>query len=339
MFHTLRNIGPMLEIAHAVEELCPDAWMLNYTNPEAKLVEGVSRLSRVKAVGLCHGEQMGMDQLALFLNRPKEEIEADACGLNHFGFFTRIVEKGTGKDLYPELRERERSADWLAHWDEYGLSRLMFRTYGLWPYPGANHIGEYIAWSDEMLASAKLQYFFDPAERDPWQDLRTPDFVYSLSSNPTSRELFPQKANLSDDAYQQAFTMGENGLSGSHEYGIPIAEAIYFDIPTHIGAVNMPNTDYVKKLPQGMVVEIPALVDGNGIHPKGGFELPTAITSMISLQGAIHELVIDAYSECSKNKLLQAILLDPTVSSYNNAVALIDEMCVRQKEILPRLEW
>ena len=88
-----------------------------------------------------------------------------------------------------------------------------------------------------------------------------------------------------------------------------------------------------------MVVEVPADVDGNGVHPIHCPELPSAITSMINTQGTIHELILDAYFEQSRNKLLQAILLDPTVSSYNNAVALINEMCERQKKLLPPMKW
>ena len=340
MFHTLRNLGPMLEIARTMERVCPDAWLLNYTNPEAKLVEAISKLTRIKVVGLCHGEQMGMDQLAEFLQLPKDEIEAEAVGLNHFGWFTKVVRKADGADLYPLLREKERSIDWLAHWDEFGLSRLMFRTFGLWPYPGTNHIGEYLAWSDEMLASTKIQYFFDPAEHDPWQDGKLPEFVYSFSSNPTSRPLFPeQKPFAGDPGFHRSFSFTERGLSGSNEYGIPIAEAIAFDRPVRIGAVNMANRGYVPGLPEGMAVELPAMVDGAGIHPVRTAALPTAVTAMIAQQGAIHSLLIEAYAEQSKNKLLQAMLIDPTVSNYHNAVALIDEMCLRQQDILPALHW
>ena len=340
MFHTLRNMGPMLEIARTMERVCPDAWLLNYTNPEAKLVEAVSKLTSVKVVGLCHGEQMGMDQLSEFMQIPKEEIEADAVGFNHFGWFTRVVRKSTGEDLYPLLRAKEREIDWLAHWDEFGLSRLMFRTYGLWPYPGTNHIGEYIAWSDEMLASTKIQYFYDPVEQDPWNGGKTPEFVYSFSSNPTSRPLFPDKAHFAGDpGFSQSFSLREGGLTPSHEYGIPIAEAIAFDLPCRIGSVNMGNKGYVPGLPEGMAVELPAMADGTGIHPIVMPALPTAVTAMIAQQGAIHELLIQAYAEKSRNKLLQAILLDPTVSNYNNAVALINEMCERQQGILAELHW
>jgi alpha-galactosidase len=88
-----------------------------------------------------------------------------------------------------------------------------------------------------------------------------------------------------------------------------------------------------------MVIEMPALADGNGIHPHICDALPTAVASMISTQGAIHKLVIEAYEEKSRNKLLQAMLLDPTISSYNNAVALINDMCELQKELLPPMHW
>lgn len=108
MFHTFRNLLPMLKIAKEMEKGCPDAWLLNYTNPEAKLIEGISRLSKTKAVGLCHGERVGIGQLAMFLCMPEERIGASAVGLNHFGWFTKIWDKETGQDLYPKLREQEK---------------------------------------------------------------------------------------------------------------------------------------------------------------------------------------------------------------------------------------
>jgi len=336
MFHTLRNLPPIIEIARAMERGCPEAWLLNYTNPEAKLVEGVSRLTKTKAVGLCHGIGGGIAQLAAFLGLPAERIGASPVGLNHFGWFTKVWDKETGEDLYPRLREREREADWLAHWDELALSRIMLRTYGLWSYPGANHIGEYIAWSDGFLAGQSVQYHFDPASEDPWAAKKPPQFVYSLSGNVMGRELFPPPGG--GDRYAEVFDP-EREIRTSGEFGIPIARAVFFGEPAEIGAVNMPNRGYAPDLPEGMVIELPALADGGGIHPHGCDPLPVAVASMISTQGAIHRLVIEAYAEKSRNKLLQAVLLDPTVSSYNNAVALIDEMCERQKDILPPMYW
>ena len=99
------------------------------------------------------------------------------------------------------------------------------------------------------------------------------------------------------------------------------------------------NHGYAPNLPDNMVVEIPAVVDGDGIHPQKTEKIPTALASMIAVQGAITQLIYEAYKEKSKNKLLQAMLLDPTVSSYRNAVELIDEMFEKQKEILPEMHW
>lgn len=338
MFHTLRNLGPTLHIAHRMEELCPDAWLINYTNPEAKLVEAVCKLTKIHAVGVCHGFEMGVDQAAKMLERKPEELEVTGYGLNHFGWLTAIKEKGTGKDLYPELRRKEAQSHYLANWDEVGLSRMMMRTYGLYPYPGTNHIGEYIAWSDEFLASTKIQYFFDPVRDKPWETGKPPRFVYDFCSNPTGIA-FSEKDKNKDEEYRERFVIGKDGLTRSSEYGIPIMEAIAFDLNRHIPSLNQLNKGQIPGIMENMCVEGPCILNGDGIHPVKVEALPPAVTAMINLQGAIHQLVIEAYTEHSKNKLLQAMLLDPTVSNYNNAVALIDEMCERQKEILPKLHW
>jgi alpha-galactosidase len=338
MFHTLRNLPPMLHIAQRMEALCPDAWLINYTNPEAKLVEAIHRLTNIRAVGVCHGYEMGMQQMAHILGMKREDIDAVGYGLNHFGWFTSVTEKATGRDLYPLLREKENECHWLAEWDGIGLSRMMFRTYGLYPYPGTNHIGEYIAWSDEFLASTKIQYFFDPVREHPWETKQTPRFVYDFSSNPTGIDIHDKNRSKNDE-YEQIFTLHNGELRGSAEYGIPIIEAIVFDLKRHIPSLNMPNTGTMPGILEGMCVEGPCVIDANGIHPQSVQALPTAITAMINIQGAIHRLIIEAYAEKSKNKLLQAMLLDPTISNYNNAVALIDEMCERQKEILPPMAW
>ncbi len=319
MFHTLRNLPPMLHIAHRMEALCPDAWLLNYTNPEAKLVEAISKLTKIKAVGICHGFAMGLDQIAWILNMQKDEVFAQAHGLNHFGWFTSITDKD-GNDLYPLLKEKEKECNWLAEWDGIGLSRIMLRTYGLYPYPGTNHIGEYLPWSDAFLASSKAQ------------------FIYDFSSNPTGVDLH-DKIEDKQDAYDKAFSLKNNELTVSGEYGVPIIEAIVFNQSTYFPSLNMLNKDTMPGIIDGMCVEGPCIVDGNGIHPQKVNELPTAITAMINTQGYIHRLLIEAYEKKSKAILLQAILLDPTISTYNNAYALIEDVFEKEKDILPEFTW
>jgi len=338
MFHALRNMGATLHIAHRMEVLCPDAWLINYTNPEAKLVEAVLKLTKIRAVGVCHGFGMGVEQVANLLGKEVKELEVTGYGLNHFGWFTSIKEKETGEDLYPVLKKKERESNWLAQWDSVGLSRMMLRTYGLFPYPGTNHVGEYVAWSDEFLASSKIQYFFDPVSEKPWETKKHPRFVYDFGSNPT-RIPFSAKDPDKDEEYLKMFKIGEKGLKQSVEYGIPIIEAIVFDKNQYFPALNVLNKGQIPGIMRNMCVEGPCIINGDGIHPVSVEELPPAISAMINQQGTIHKLVIEAYVEKSKNKLLQAMLLDPTISNYNNAVALIDEMCEREKDILPELSW
>ena len=188
------------------------------------------------------------------------------------------------------------------------------------------------------MASSKIQYFFDPVREQPWETKRTPRFVYDFTSNPTAIA-FSDKDPDKEQEYLKKFAIGENGLTRSVEYGIPIIEAIVFDLKRYMPSLNLLNKGQMPGVMHDMCVEGPCMVDGNGIHPIPVEPLPAAVTAMINQQGTIHQLVIEAYTEKSKNKLLQAMLLDPTVSSYQNAVALIDEICDRQKEILPELHW
>lgn len=340
MFHTLRNLGPMLEIARTMEKVCPDAWFINYTNPEAKLVEAVSKLTSIKIVGLCHGLDMGVHQLGEFLERDPEEIGFEGGGLNHFGFFTKIWDKKTGEDLYPLFREKERKANRLAQFDHVGLSRTMYHIYGYYPYPGTNHCGEYVSYADDFYAGLSLQFRYDPIREQLWKEgSRTPDFVYSASGNSLDKGLF-DSVQTQESWVEQAYTYDKSKVCPSQEYAIPIIEAIFFDDEVQLNAVNLPNKGAIRGLPDDMVVETQAIVNGRGISLKPmTVDLPTAVIGTIHIQGTIHKLLLEAFVEKSKTKLLQAILLDPQAPTYYQACAMIDEMCELQKDILPALEW
>jgi len=340
LFHTLRNMGPMLDIAQAMQQLCPEAWLINFTNPEAKLVEAISRLSTIKVVGLCHGVYMGREQLARILELPEADIETVACGLNHFGWFQKIQRRSTGEDLYPRLTANESQAHWLAAWDEIALSRILFRTFGLWPYPGANHCGEYFRWSRDFFAGDRFQYFHDPVWGAAWEQTPPPTFLYSTVANPNAVPFFPEKpVEQLYPEFDATSEMQPDALQPSGEDAVRLIEALCFDQAMDFPALNLPNHGAIPGLDDELVVEIPARADGRGIQRQRLEPLPEGVTAMIRLQGSIHKLLIEAYQERSRNKLLQAVLLDPTVSSYANAVAMINEMCELQKELLPVLEW
>ncbi len=340
MFHTLRNLGPMLEIARTMERVCPDAWFINYTNPEAKLVEAISKLTFIKIVGLCHGLDMGIDQLCEFLEMKPEEIGVEGGGLNHFGFFTKIWDKASGKDLYPLFHEKEQQANRLAQFDHMALSRTMYQIYGYYPYPGTNHCGEYVSFAEDFYAGLSLQFRYDPMREQLWKKgSRTPDFVYCANGRSLDKQLY-ETVQTQGAWVEQAYTYDKAKVQASHEYAIPIIEAIFFDDEIQVNAVNLPNQGAIKGLPDDMVVETQAIVNGRGIALKPmTVELPTAVIGTIHIQGTIHKLLLEAFIEQSKTKLLQAVLLDPAAPTYYQACAMIDEMCELQKDILPDLQW
>lgn len=333
LFHALRQFGPLLEIARAIERLAPDALFINFSNPEHKVCEAITRLTNVKVVGLCHGYFQGARQVSALLERPLDELDLAAAGINHFTWFQRIRDRATGEDLYPELREREHAANWVSDWHEVGLSRILFRRFGLWPSPSANHIGEYLSWADDYVP-AQLQYFHDPADGSPWREgAETPEWYYEIRFADTDRPYQPAKH--AQKSLQDA--LADRPLVSSEELAIPIIEWVACGVERDLPAVNVPNRGAIPGLPDDMVVEVAATVEDGRLVPVPVEPLPEAVFAMVRLQGSIHKLLVEAYAEESKAKLLQAVLLDPVVDNHNRAVAMVDELLELQKDILPPL--
>ncbi len=331
MFHALRNIGPVVAVAKQMERQCPDAWMLNFSNPEQRLCEAVTRLTRIKNIGLCHGVFMGRHQIAEMLGLPQEQLQTKACGLNHFTFFQEIRHKHTGDDLYPALRKVEQQAPWLTRWHELALGRVLFRTFGLWPSPATNHYGEYIRWASEFMAS-ELHYYYDAMEGKPWETGKIPEFVYTIDGVNTNRPWRAEEQSPVTEHHEH----DDQALRPSGELAIPIMEGLLFDKAKELDAVIVENKGYIPNLPVGATVEVPAYVDKNGIKPLKMEPLPEALAALMRTQCSIQQLLVECYAERSRKKLLQALLLDPTVNSYRQAVEMMNEMIALQQDLLPQ---
>ena len=339
LFHALRNMAPSLEIARAVERICPDAWLLNFTNPLTKLCEAQTHLTGARVIGLCHGILHGEEQVCRILDHPLDDLEAYACGLNHFSWFQTLRSRRTGEDLYPRLRARERGAHWLSDWDEIALSRILLRTFGLYPSPGANHVGEYLRWAEEFLGSSALQFFYDPRDGHPWETGDVPTWIYNLSDDPTHTALFPERPLPRIKPSREAREGQGERIRPSGELAVPIMEGLACGCSVELPAVNVPNAGWIPGLPDGTVVEVPATADAAGLHPRRMDPLPEAIGALLSLQGSINRLLVRAFEEGSRDVLLQALLLDPTTHSYRQAVELVDRFFEIQGPALPPLAW
>lgn len=335
LFHALRQFGPLLEIARTIERLAPDALFLNFSNPEHKVCEAISRLTSVKVVGLCHGYFYGVRQISSLLDLPRELLDLPAAGINHFTWFQAVRDRETGEDLYPRLREVEHEVNWVSDWHEIGLSRILFRRFGLWPSPSANHLGEYLSWADDYVP-AQLQYFHDPADGSPWADgATTPEWHYHIGLVDTERGYHAPRTDETASSLQDS--LEGRPLESSEELAIPIIEWVGCGVERDLPAVNVPNRGAIPGLPDEMVVEVPADVVDGALVPRRMDPLPEGILAMVQRQGSIHKLLVEAYVEQSQAKLLQAILLDPIVDNHNRAVAMLDEFLVLQKDVLPPL--
>jgi alpha-galactosidase len=322
-----------------MEQLCPNAILLNFSNPEHKICEALTRLTFIKAVGLCHGVFMGREQLSKLLEVPLTDLQTKACGINHFTWFQEIKQKSTGEDLYPKLKEIEQKGDWLADWHELALGRILFRRFGQWPSPASNHYGEYLRWAGEFVIP-QLQFFYDPYDGHPWENNQIPEGVYTVDRVNYDREWTKDwtKKLLPVGSTEEIQLQNEDGsFKSSGEIATLIMESVVTDKKEWLEAVNVPNKGTIPNLPDDLVVEVPAYSDASGIHPVKMQAIPEGIAATIRLHASIHQLLVEAYHEQSKDKLLQAILIEPTVNSYRNAVQMCNEMLSLQKEVLPPL--
>ena len=312
LFHALRNFELMIPICRDMEDLCPEALLLNYTNPESRIVRAVTDLTRIRAIGLCHGAWMARNGICQVLGHSEDEFDMVSGGLNHFFWVTRITDHATGADLYPAFRERALTDPDCPEMPP--LVRKLLEVFGLYTIPSDDHVGEYLSFASEFTGLT-------------WH--------YGGEVRPVPRQE-PPAALPWLEPYASGEKPIEEVLGDSGELGVPIIRAQVLNRRTWADAVNVPNRGgFVPGLPQDVVVEVPAWVDGAGVRPEVLDPLPEAITAFCRTQASIQKLLVEAYRERSRNLLLQALLLDPVVDSVKNAEALLDDMLTLQRDYLP----
>jgi len=313
LFHAMRNFEQVIPICHDMEELCPDAPVLNFTNPESRIAMAIHAMTKIKAFGLCHGVITATSGASAILERPQEDLDIVSGGLNHFFWFTKVADRKTGEDLYPKLRERICNDPDCP--SAPPLVRKMVEIFGHYTYPGPDHIGEYLSFAHEFTG---LKWPFG-------QECRS----------------VPKQADDSEQSWLDKYVSGEKPMDErvagrSSELAIPIILGVEMNRKSWAAAVNVPNDGaYVAELPTDAVVEVPAWVDGSGVHPQKIGPLPEAISAFCRTQVSLQKLLIQAYIKRSKNLLLQALLLDPVVHSVANAERMLDDMLELQKDYLP----
>ena len=342
--HTARNLPVVTAIARDMEDLCPDAWYLNFTNPMIRLTWAVQRFSRIKVVGMCHqlmwGYAIAMAILAErygvsipdgfnvhtnYENKPflepvmaagYQHLDIKAAGINHFTWAYDIRDRKTGQDLYPQLRRR-----WLTGYrqDFEPLSRELFEIFGLMPTPGDAHVCEYLPW------------VHDPVAR-PWEK-------YHLTLQSFRGNL---RRRADRRALAEAIIRGEHSpdeLRNLPSEGIPeIAEALAFNDNTYYQQLNLPNNGLIPNLPSDAIVEVPGVISSMEIHGLNMKPLPEPIAELCRRELSYSSLVVDACYHGDQDLALQALLFDPMVNDIDRARAILSDFLSEFAEYLPQFE-
>jgi alpha-galactosidase len=315
VFRGLRTVPVVLGIARDMAEVCPDAWLLNYTNPLAIVVRAVAEASSIKVIGLCHSVFWTIDTLAGYLGVPRDEIDAESAGLNHHAFLLRLEHRG--RDLYPDLRrfiEAGRTPD-----DNLVRSDL-FRRLGFYLTESSEHHAEYNPWfiGKRDAAGDTVERFHVPIG----------EYLDRVAHN---LDEYAETRRMLDAG--EAFEIEQSG-----EYAATIAEAMTTGVPTRIVGNVVNHGALIPNLEAAACVEVPCLVDGLGVHPVAMGDLPLHLAAYIRGAVDMQGLTVRAAIEHDRDAVYHAVMTDPIVQSHltlDDTWRLTDAMIEAEAEWLP----
>jgi alpha-galactosidase len=330
LLHTLRNVPMLLDIAHDMEVLCPTALLVNFTNPESRICLALDRYTDIAYTGLCHGLTMGLEMVSDITGIELADLQGKAAGLNHFCWFLDIRRQSTGEDVYPLLWERapcyEPSGP---HQESHSLCRRLFRTFGLFPYAGDNHTGEYLPYAHEFCGTGGPPW-------ELWEDgfgrLATRIRGIADGTRPVP-EVWGRAPTPEDYATENIDRLG---LFPSGEYAMPIITGMADNRDNYIPALNIRNNGCIENLPDWAVVEIPGIASADGLRGLHIGALPDACVAPLLTQVYVQSLAVDAAVKGSRELALQALLVDPVIQSWEAAEKMLDELLKVHARYLPQ---
>jgi alpha-galactosidase len=303
VFNGARHVPPILDICRDMEELCPDAWLMNYTNPMAIISWAVSDYTRIKNVGLCHSVPNTARTLARYMGVPFEEVSYLVAGINHFAFFLEL--KWRGKDAYPLLKEKLKDPA-VYSGPEHGpdiVRAEMCKTFGYYITESSGHTASY------------TPYFRKKPETMSKYGLST-----GVKYQSNAKLWLAQDREKDNVLAEKLRTNYQFPIDRSGEFGPIIIHSIETGEPAVVYG-DVKNTGLITNLSKGCCVEVPCLVDKEGIHPCPIGNLPPQIAALNQNNINVQELAVRGILEKDKTKILYSMLLDPLTS----AMLTIDE--------------
>ncbi len=311
----LRTIPVMLDMCADMEELCPDVWFLNYTNPMAINCRAVGRASNIRTVGLCHSVQGTAFELSIDLGIPYREIQYLAAGINHMAFYLRF--EHDGEDLYPALQRLAVSGNVPVH---NKVRYEIMRRFGYFVTESSEHFAEYVPWFIKRDRPDLIEEFNVPLDEYP-------------------RRCIEQIADWEDERIR--LEAGEAfDVKPSFEYAATIIRSIETGKPRVIYG-NVPNDGLIDDLPSGCTVEVPCLVDGAGVQPTRIGTIPIQLAALMRTNVNVQELTVEAALTGRRDHVYHAAMLDPHTAAeldIDQIYALVDALLAAHGDWIPHLD-
>jgi alpha-galactosidase len=310
IMRALRTIPVLLDVCSDMEELCPDALLLQYVNPMAMVCWAIARSTQIRTVGLCHSVQSTARELAADVGLPADEIEYTCAGINHLAFYLELRHRG--RDLYPVLRGKKDIPDWNR------VRYEVLRHFGYFCTESSEHLAEYVPWFIKRARPDLVERFNVPLDEYPrrceaqiveWEELR---------------------ASLEDGARMP--------VTRSSEYSAGIINALETGEPFRFNG-NVMNDGFVDNLPH-CCVEVPCVVDERGIRPQAVGALPPQLAALIQTNVNVQALAVEAALTRRREHVYHAAMLDPHTAAELSLVEirdLVDLLLEAHGELVPAL--
>lgn len=312
IFRALRTIPVMLDYADIIEDVCPGAWMLNYTNPMTMITGALLQATDVNIVGLCHSVQVCASHLLESLDMSTDNIQWQVAGINHQGWLLEITRDG--KDLYPEIKKRAEERD-TPHNDMVRYE--IMKRFGYYVTESSEHSAEYMPYFIKSQYPELIDKYNIPLDEYPRR----------------CEKQIEKWAQMREDLVDNKELSHER----THEYASYIMEAMETDEPYKIGG-NVLNTGLIPNLPDKACVEVPCLVDKSGVTPCYVGELPAQCAALNRTNINVQLMTIKAALTRKKDYIYQAAMLDPHTSaelSIDDIVSLCDDLIEAHGDWLP----
>ena len=324
IFRFLRTINPMMDIVRDMEKYCPDAVLLNYTNPMAMLVSAIQKQSFISTTGLCHSVQGSAMMLAEWIGAPFEEIDYLCAGINHQAWYLEY--KWNGQDAYPLIHKAVTERPEV--YNEEPVRNEMYLALGYYVTESSGHNSEYNWWFRKRPDLIE-KYCTHGTGWNPGE------YAYIL------KEYQHNEATWKEQVKERlAQPLTEEDLQREQEYAAYIINALKGGEPFKFNG-NVRNTQLVTNLPEDACVEVPVLVDRAGFHPMHVGALPAECALLTQLSSGIEEMTIQASVVGDPTMVYRAICHDPltaSVLSLAEIKQMTNELFAQHKEYLPQFK-